>query len=101
MRGGGIRPFVHAHFSRERKRKMKVTVCIGSSCHLKGSREIVEKFQQLITENDLKDKVDLSGKFCLGNCTNGVSVTVDGELFSVSPDTADAFFKNNIIGKLS
>ena len=59
---------------------MKVVVCIGSSCHLKGSREVVEKLQNLINDNDLKDKVTLSGKFCMGNCQNGVSVTVDGEL---------------------
>lgn len=79
---------------------MKVTVCIGSSCHLKGSREIVEELQRLITDNNLKEKVELSGKFCLGNCQNGVSVTVDDELFSVSPETVDEFFKNNIVGKL-
>ena len=53
---------------------MKVVVCIGSSCHLKGSREVVEKLQNLINDNDLKDKVTLSGKFCMGNCQNGVSV---------------------------
>ena len=62
---------------------MKVVVCIGSSCHLKGSREVVEKLQNLINDNNLKDKVTLSGKFCMGNCQNGVSVTVDGELFPI------------------
>ena len=77
---------------------MKVVVCIGSSCHLKGSREVVEKLQNLINDNDLKDKVTLSGKFCMGNCQNGVSVTVDGELFSVSPDTVEEFFKTNVRG---
>ena len=75
---------------------MKVTVCIGSSCHLKGSRAVVERLQQLVAENDLKDRVELSGKFCMGNCRNGVSVTVDDELFSVSPD----FFKQNVLAKL-
>ena len=81
---------------------MKVVVCIGSSCHLKGSREVVEKLQNLINDNDLKDKVTLSGKFCMGNCQNGVSVTVDGELFSVSsPDTVEEFFKTNVLDKLS
>ena len=80
---------------------MKVVVCIGSSCHLKGSREVVEKLQNLINDNDLKDKVTLSGKFCMGNCQNGVSVTVDGELFSVSPDTGEEFFKTNVLDKLS
>ncbi len=80
---------------------MKVVVCIGSSCHLKGSREVVEKLQNLINDNDLKDKVTLSGKFCMGNCQNGVSVTVDGELFSVSSDTVEEFFKTNVLDKLS
>ena len=80
---------------------MKVVVCIGSSCHLKGSREVVEKLQNLINDNDLKDKVTLSGKFCMGNCQNGVSVTVDGELFSVSRDTVEEFFKTNVLDKLS
>ena len=79
---------------------MKVTVCIGSSCHLKGSRAVVERLQQLVAENDLKDRVELSGKFCRGNCRNGVSVTVDDELFSVSPETVDEFFKQNVLAKL-
>lgn len=79
---------------------MKVTVCIGSSCHLKGSRQIVERLQALIADNDLKEQVELSGKFCMGNCQNGVCVTVDDALFSVSPDTVDDFFKNNIIAAL-
>jgi hypothetical protein len=36
---------------------MKVTVCIGSSCHLKGSRQIVEQLQSLIAG---------AGLFCPG-----------------------------------
>ena len=47
---------------------MKVTVCIGSSCHLKGSRQVVEEFQRLIAENKLSDRVELGGTFCTGNC---------------------------------
>ena len=30
---------------------MKVTVCIGSSCHIKGSRPVVEKLQELIAQD--------------------------------------------------
>ena len=40
---------------------MKVTVCIGSSCHLKGSRRVVEGLQYLIGENNLQEKVELGG----------------------------------------
>ena len=47
---------------------MKVTVCIGSSCHVKGSRQVVEQLQYLIAQNDLSDKVELGGTFCMGQC---------------------------------
>lgn len=77
----------------------KVVVCIGSSCHLKGSRQVVEQLQQLIAEHDLKEEVELSGTFCMGNCRNGVSVTVDGKLFSVNPETVNDFFQNEIMAK--
>ncbi len=79
---------------------MKVTVCIGSSCHIKGSRQVVEALQQLISENNLMDKVDLGGTFCLGKCQQGVCVTVDEEFHSVTPQTVAEFFKNEIASKV-
>lgn len=75
---------------------MKVTVCIGSSCHIKGSRHVVEGLQNLINENNLGDNVELAGTFCLGKCQEGVCVTVDGAFHSVSPDTVVEFFENHI-----
>ena len=44
---------------------MKITVCIGSSCHLKGSRQVVEGLQELIAKHELTDKVELGATFCL------------------------------------
>jgi len=79
---------------------MKITVCIGSSCHVKGSRQVVRALQQLIGENNLQDKVELGGTFCLSNCQNGVCVTVDGELFSVTPENVNDFFNENVLGKV-
>ena len=79
---------------------MKITVCIGSSCHIKGSRPVVERLQNLIRENRLSDKVELSGSFCMGKCQQGVCVTVDGEFFSVSPESVDSFFEKNILEKV-
>lgn len=70
---------------------MKITVCIGSSCHVKGSRQVVEGIQSAIAENNLKDKVELGGAFCMGKCQSGVCVTVDDKFYSVSPDTVDEF----------
>ncbi len=79
---------------------MKITVCIGSSCHLKGSRAVVERLQELISEAKVADKVSLSGTFCMGNCVNGVSVTVDDVLHSVSRDTVEDFFQKEILVKV-
>ena len=78
---------------------MRVTVCIGSSCHIKGSRQVVTRLQQLINENGLQDKVDLGGTFCMGMCQKGVCVKVDEAFHSVSPETVDAFFDEHVKGK--
>lgn len=79
---------------------MKITVCIGSSCHLKGSRQIVEELQYLIAKNNLKDKVELAGTFCMGDCKNGVCVTVDDKKYSLTPETTDEFFATEVLAKV-
>ena len=79
---------------------MKVTICIGSSCHLKGSKQIIEKLQALVAENNLKDKVDLAGKFCMGNCAEGVCVSIGEQVYSVQPDTVQTFFNDEILAKV-
>ena len=79
---------------------MKVTVCIGSSCHLKGSSPVVEQLQYLIQKNSLGEKVELGGTFCMGNCQQGVCVTVDDKFFSVSPETVDDFFLREMYEKV-
>ena len=76
---------------------MKVTVCIGSSCHIKGSRQVVQQLQYLIAENNLGDKVELSGTFCMGRCQEGVCVTIGDDFYSVSPESVDEFFANNVL----
>ncbi len=80
---------------------VNVTVCIGSSCHLKGSRQVVEKFQELIEKSGAGDKIELSGTFCMGRCKEGVCTSVDGEVFSVSPENAEEFFENNVLSRLN
>ena len=79
---------------------MKVTVCIGSSCHIKGSRQVVEYLQNRIDEDGLEDKVQLSGTFCMGKCQHGVCVSDDEEFHSVTPDTVAEFFENHVKAKV-
>ena len=82
------------------ERKMKITVCIGSSCHIKGSRQVVEALKTLINDNNLGDKVELSGTFCLGKCQQGVCVNVDEDFHSVTPETVAEFFQTEIAAKV-
>ena len=77
---------------------MKVTVCIGSSCHVKGSHSVVKQLQELIQEKGLEDKIELAGTFCMGRCQEGVCVTVDDAFHSVSPERVPAFFNEYILG---
>lgn len=78
---------------------MKITVCIGSSCHIKGSREVVDIFKRMLDEHDLILGVELAATFCMGNCQNGVSVNLDGREFSVTPEIAESFFADHVLPK--
>ena len=79
---------------------LNVTVCIGSSCHLKGSRQVVEQIQKLIAEHEVGEKVELGGTFCMGKCQKGVCVTVGEEFYSVTPETVVDFFNNDVLPKV-
>ena len=76
---------------------MKITVCIGSSCHLKGSRQVIERLQSLIEKNNMKNEIELCGAFCMGNCENGVCLKIDDERFSLQPESTTSFFENEVI----
>ena len=79
---------------------LKITVCIGSSCHIKGSRQVVEALQYLIAEHNLGEKVELGGTFCMGKCQQGVCVTVNDHFYSVTPESAEEFFTKEILAKV-
>ena len=79
---------------------MTITICIGSSCHLKGSRDIISILERLISLHGISDKVELTGSFCMGECSNGVCVKINDELFSVSPETVNTFFENEVLRRL-
>ena len=76
---------------------LEVAVCIGSSCHLKGSRLVVEGLQNLIAEHKLGDKIKLCGRFCMGNCQHGVCVEFGGRTYSLTPDNTEEFFRTEIL----
>ena len=81
---------------------MTVLVCVGSSCHLKGSYEIIELFKARIAKENLEDKITLKGTFCLGKCAvAGVSIQVDDEIITgVTPKNFDDVFNKYILSRM-
>lgn len=81
---------------------MTINVCVGSSCHIRGSYKIIELMTAAIKENKLEDKVTLGAAFCLGKCTNGVSVKIDDEIVcGVSEENFSEVFDKYVLQKLS
>lgn len=77
---------------------MNIHICVGSSCHLKGSYDIIQLTKEAIAEYQLEDKINLSAAFCLGNCTDGVTVKINEEIISgVSRDNFEAIFKDKVL----
>ena len=79
-----------------------INVCVGSACHLKGSYKVIEELQKLIIENKASERVEIKGAFCIGRCTEGVSVTVNDEkFFSLNENNVDSFFYETIMTGIS
>lgn len=76
-----------------------VQICVGSSCHIKGSQEIVELFEEAIEKNHIDDEVVLSGSFCIGKCNRvGVTVQINDDIHTgVTRENFGEFFRENIL----
>ncbi|HBF39342.1 MAG TPA: hypothetical protein DDW50_18735 [Firmicutes bacterium] len=75
-----------------------ISVCVGSSCHLKGAYEVINEFKQLIAENSLSEQIELKACFCLGQCQAGVSMLVDGQIYtSMNKEKTAAFFQEHFL----
>ena len=75
-----------------------IEICIGSACHLKGSYHVVNRFQEIVKVKSLENEVEIKAAFCLGRCTESVSVRVNNDkIHSVSPEQVDEFFEKEIL----
>lgn len=81
---------------------MTIQVCVGSSCHLKGSADIIELLQKAVEEYHLENDITLAGSFCIGRCNRvGVTVQVDDDIhIGVTKDNFKEFFNNNVLSKV-
>ena len=80
---------------------VNVSICVGSACHMKGSKEVIAKLKELVKANQLEGQVLLNGSFCTGNCQYAVCVVIDDTVYSVRPETTEELFNNEILSRVS
>ncbi|MBO4727667.1 MAG: (2Fe-2S) ferredoxin domain-containing protein [Spirochaetaceae bacterium] len=81
---------------------MTIAVCMGSSCHVKGAKTIIELLKEKIKANNLEDKVTLTGTICLGQCASGgANMKIDDEIVTgITRENFDNFFAEKVLAKL-
>jgi NADH:ubiquinone oxidoreductase subunit E len=77
---------------------MELKVCVGSSCHLRGSEMVVQTFQRIVEKENLASRVELKGSFCMGECSEvDVSVHFNGQSYRTTPDEAESLFYSQLL----
>ena len=79
---------------------LDICICVGSACHLKGSYDVIEKLKNCVKNRNLEHEITIKAAFCLGNCTEAVSVKFDDKIYSVEPSTAELIFKETVLRSL-
>ena len=78
-----------------------VTVCVGSSCHIKGAREMITRFNDFLTKEGLEDMVELKGSFCMERCGDGINWMIGDEILSsASAEEGAEMFRKKVLAAL-
>lgn len=78
----------------------KISICIGSACHLCGAHSVLDAFIALVEKYDVAAVVDIEGNFCQGSCTKGVVVKINDEMITnVSKDKVHGIFLDKVLGR--
>lgn len=79
-----------------------VVVCVGSSCYVRGSEQLAETLERLIRERGVSGRVELTGAFCMEQCSMGVSVRIGQQIFrGLDLAEAEAFFEQQVMPRLA
>jgi NADH:ubiquinone oxidoreductase subunit E len=77
---------------------LTITVCVGSSCYVRGSEKLAETLQRLVERERISAQVEFTGAFCMEQCSMGVSVCVGERVYRcVQPENAEGFFYDEVL----
>lgn len=60
--------------------KLEVNVCVGTSCMIRGSQQLLHSLIEHIEGNGLQDAIDIKATFCFERCDRGPTVSVGGNV---------------------
>jgi NADH-quinone oxidoreductase subunit G len=92
--GNKAHHLLHTHYSARRrilgesldlsdgpgKDKVEVKVCMGTSCYLKGSQDLLHRLARYVAENRLQAEVQPKASFCFEACDQGPTVQVGDQV---------------------
>ena len=79
-------------------RRKIIYICMGSACHQLGVMQVLPLLETLIQENDLQERLELKGAFCLGGCGRGIVLKIDDqEISGVNPKNLRRKFLTEIL----
>ena len=62
--------------------RIPVSVCVGTSCHLRGSQKLLKSLMHHVDEQELGDQVEIQATFCMEACDRGPTVRVAGHVLN-------------------
>ena len=82
--------------------KIKVGVCLGTNCYLKGSQHVLNAVLRHADEKGLENRLDVRASFCFERCEHGPNVSIDGEgVCACTPENVIAMLNEKIEGDKS
>ncbi len=60
--------------------KVTVQVCVGTSCYLRGSQQLLQSVLKHIEDQNLKNDVSVEATFCFEKCDRGPTVSVNDKV---------------------
>lgn len=81
---------------------VKIAICFGSACHLRGAYGVLNAFKELLNKHSVNGIIDLAGEFCQGRCNEGVIIKVNDEIIThVSEDNVHDIFNEKVLGRMT
>jgi len=79
--------------------KVKVGVCLGTNCYLKGSQHVLNAVLRHTDEKGLENRLDVRASFCFERCEHGPNASIDGAVYTCTPESIIEILNERIEGE--